>query len=72
MRDALVLQAGSTVLLSDQERAAEKLGRRYSTAALLAMEQALTDLSEDLQRYANKNLTLTRFCSTLMAAAEQN
>ncbi len=72
VRDALVLQAGSTVLLSDQKSAAEKLGRRYNTAALLAMEQALTNLSEDLQRYANKNLTLTRFCSTLMAAAEQN
>ncbi len=72
VRDALVLQAGSTVLLSDQKSAAEQLSRRYSTAALLAMEQALTGLSEDLQRYANKNLTLTRFCSTLMAAAEQN
>ena len=72
VRDALVLQAGSTALLSDQKSAAEKLGRRYSTAALLAMEQVLTDLSEDLQRYANKNLTLTRFCSNLMAAAERN
>ncbi len=72
VRDALVLQAGGTEFLSGQKGAAQKLSRQYNAAALLAMEQALTDLSEDLQRYANKNLTLTRFCSSLMAAAEQN
>lgn len=70
VRDALVLRAGSTHLLSGHPEAAEPLSRRYDSATLLAVKQALTRLSEDTARAANKNLTVTRLCSSLMTAVK--
>lgn len=69
LRDALVEQAGSHALLSGQNREAEQLAGQYPAERLLDMERAAGDISESIQRHANKNLTLTRLCSRLAAAA---
>lgn len=69
LRDALVEQAGSHALLSGSKREAETLAGKFPAERLLSMERAAGDISAAIQRHANKNLTLTRLCSTLAAAA---
>lgn len=69
LRDALVEQAGSTAVLSGLKREAEQLAGKFPAERLLHMERAAGDINDSIQRHANKNLTLTRLCSTLAAAA---
>lgn len=69
LRDALAKQAGSHTTLSGQAREAEQLAGQFPAERLLNMERAAGDISASIQRHANKNLTLTRLCSRLAAAA---
>ena len=70
IRDALAVQAGSSVFLSGHSREAQALGKRFAAPRLLDMQRALAGISNAVQRFSNKNLTLTRLCSTLAASAK--
>ena len=57
-------------LLREALREAQALGKRFAAPRLLDMQRALDGISNAVQRFSNKNLTLTRLCSTLAAAAK--
>ncbi len=69
LRDALVCRAGGTTVLSVVPKAAKPLAEKFTEERLLAMERAAGEIDACIQRHANKNLTLTRLCSLLAAAA---
>lgn len=69
LRDALVAQNGQSSSMSGQPEAAAALADRFSTDRLMNLERAAGGIAGAVNRHANKNLTLTRLCSNLAAAA---
>lgn len=55
--------------MSGQPEAAAALADRFSTERLMNLERAAGGIADAVNRHANKNLTLTRLCSNLAAAA---
>jgi len=71
VRDALILRAGSDHLVSGAPDEATRLSRACDTEQLLELSRAAEEISNAVTRHANKNLTLTRLCSRIAAAVEQ-
>jgi DNA polymerase-3 subunit delta' len=65
VRDALVLQAGSSDTFSASPKAAAVLAGDLSQARLLKLIEEIRLLDEAIQRNANNNLLITRVCSRL-------
>lgn len=65
VRDALVAESGSNVVLSGQPEQARALAERWKKPTLFAMVQEMEDISAAIALHANKNLTLSRLSSGL-------
>lgn len=70
-RDALVVSAGGSQLISGAGKVPEALAGRYDRTQLLSMEEAVEDISTALTLHANKNLTLSRLVSRLAGACQK-
>ena len=71
IRDALVQNSGGDSQLSGQPAEVQHLAQSFSNETLFRFLQVILDLSGSLQFHANKNLTLSRLSSNLMAAARE-
>lgn len=68
-RDALVLASGGCDMIAKDGDSAKKLSDSFDSEQLLKMITAVRDSYSSMQKYANKNLTVTVLCSRLMQAA---
>ncbi len=68
-RDAAALSAGSTVTLSSHADTAKLLASKLSIRILIELTQKTEHFFECINRNANKNLLITRFCSVLRDTA---
>ncbi|MBR5753949.1 MAG: hypothetical protein IKX83_05645 [Clostridia bacterium] len=70
LRDALVVKAGGTKILSGADGTVKALAGLYADQALLSMVEAVEDISSAITLHANKNLTLSRLVSRLSACEQ--
>ncbi len=68
-RDAVALSAGSNQMLSSHADTAKLLASKLTVKALMELVQNTEHFFECLNRNANKNLLITRFCSVLRNTA---
>ncbi len=68
-RDAVALSAGSSQMLSSHADTAKQLASKLTVKALMGLVQNTEHFFECLNRNANKNLLITRFCSVLRNTA---
>lgn len=69
-RDALILCCGGKELISHSEDSANLLIKSLDKMQLLSLIDAVKDITEQVNQYANNNLTITRLCSTLIKATQ--
>ncbi len=68
-RDAVALSAGSDTALSNHTDTARLLASKLTIKVLMSLVQNAEHFNECLNRNANKNLLITRFCSVLRDTA---
>ena len=68
-RDAVAIQNNAPLMGSSHETA-QKIASSLSVSRLTALISELDELNNSLNRNANMNLLITRFCSRLRQAAK--
>lgn len=68
-RDAVVLKAGSSVTLSDHADISRQAASKLTLNSLMKLTRAIDGFRECINRNANKNLLITRFCAVMRSSA---
>lgn len=68
-RDAVALSTGSNLILSSHEDTARALASKLSLKALIGLVSNTEEFFDCINKNANKNLLITRFCSVLRNTA---
>lgn len=68
-RDAVVLKAGSSVTLSDHADISRQAASKLTLNSLMKLTREIDGFRECINRNANKNLLITRFCAVMRSSA---
>jgi hypothetical protein len=68
-RDAVAVNTGSNITLSNHEDTAKRLAAKFPLKTLIALVENTEHLFDCINKNANKNLLTTRFCSILRNTA---
>lgn len=66
VRDALIISAGGSELISGAPDCARDLARALTTSQIISAQEGITEIGKAISIYANNNLTLTRLVSKLI------
>ena len=68
-RDAVVIKAGSSVTLSDHADISRQAASKLTLNSLMKLTREVDCFRECINRNANKNLLITRFCAVMRGSA---
>lgn len=68
-RDAVVIKAGSNITLSDHSDISRMAASKLTLNSLMKMTREIDNFRESINRNANKNLLITRFCAVMRSSA---
>ena len=68
-RDAVIIKAGSDITLSGHADISRQAASKLTMNALMKMTREIDNFRESINRNANKNLLITRFCAVMRSSA---
>lgn len=68
-RDAVIIKAGSNITLSGHADISRQAASKLTMNALMKMTREIDNFRESINRNANKNLLITRFCAVMRSSA---